>query len=81
MLFTQDNKKPMTVKFPSFSGASEEDYSKFKEEILKAFVQNRIQKTDQLSKLRECLKNHAKILVPDSTDMIDVACSDRGMVG
>ena len=51
-----------------------EDYSKWKEQVIRAFVQNRVAKDDKLVKLREVLKGHAKKLVPFSmTASIDDA--------
>ena len=59
------------VKLPSFSGAPEEDFSTFMEEVKKAFVANKVRKDDQPSKLKECLKSHARKLIPESMKEID----------
>ena len=57
-----------------YEGRDEEDYGKFKDEIERAFVQNRISRSDKVSKLRECLRGHAKRLIPESiTNDIDKA--------
>ena len=66
-LYTLDTAKVDTVKLPIFEGRDDEDFSKFKEEVNDAFVQNRTQKKDKLAKLREVLRGHAKKLVPFST--------------
>ena len=49
-----------------YEGGDEEDYGKFKEDMEKAFVHNRISKSDKVAKLRECLRGHAKRLIPES---------------
>ena len=43
------------VKLPKFSGKDGEDFHVFKEEMERGFVQNRIPRANQLSKLRESL--------------------------
>ena len=66
-LYTLDKSKTDPVKLPVFKGEEHEDYLKFKDEIQKGFVLNRICRDDQLPKLRECLRKHALNLVPEST--------------
>ena len=51
------------VKFPTFEGRDDEDFAKFKLEVERAFVKNRITKSDKLDKLRDVLKGHAKMLI------------------
>ena len=76
-LFTLDTAKSDLVKLPIFEGKDSEDFSIFKEKIGKAFDQNRTSKSDQLDKLRECLRGHAKKIVPDSmTKTIEEAWAD-----
>ena len=41
-LFTNDSNKPAMVKLPKFSGKSEEDFSRFKKEMTKGLLQNRV---------------------------------------
>ena len=65
-LYTLDSDKVDKVKLPVYEGKDEEDYGKFKEDMEKAFVQNRISKSDKVAKLRECLRGHAKRLIPES---------------
>ena len=66
-LYTLDKSKTDPVKLPVFKGEDHEDYIKFKDEMEKGFVLNRVSKDDQLPKLRECLRKHALNLVPEST--------------
>ena len=76
-LFTLDTTKQDPIKLPSFEGKDDEDFSVFKENMEKAFVQNRTCKADQLAKLKECLKGHAKRMVPDSiTKTVEEAWAD-----
>ena len=73
-LYTLDTAKTETMNLPVFEGNDDEDFAKFKELVEKAFVQNRTSKADQLAKLREVLRGHAKRLVPFSlTNDIDDA--------
>ena len=73
-LYTLDTSKNEKVTLPVFEGRDDEDYSKWKEQVIRAFVQNRVAKDDKLVKLREVLKGHAKKLVPFSmTASIDDA--------
>ena len=52
------------VKLPKFSGKDDEDFHAFKEEMKRGFVENRIPRANQLSKLRECLSGAALAFVP-----------------
>ena len=71
-LFTNDSNKPAMVKLPKFSGKSEEDFSRFKKEMTKGLLQNRVAKADQVAKLRESLSGFAKQLVPETmTDIME----------
>ena len=73
-LYTLDVSKNEKVSYPSFEGRDDEDFSKFKELMDRAFLQNRVAKIDKLEKLRDVLKGHAKKLVPFSlTGNIDDA--------
>ena len=72
------------VKLPIFEGKENEDYIKFKDEISRGFVINRVCRADQLAKLRECLRGYPLKLVPESTvtlvdqawDVLDQAYKD-----
>ena len=73
-LYTLNTSKTDVVKLPMFEGRDDEDFAKFKLEIEKAFVKNRVAKCDKLEKLHEVLKGYAKKLVPKSlTGDIDEA--------
>ena len=65
-LYSLDTTKVSKVNLPTFEGKDCEDFSKFKENIEKGFVTNRISRDEQIIKLRECLKGHARKRVPDS---------------
>ena len=83
-LFTLDKAKTDPVKLPVFEGKDSEDFMKFKDEIKRGFVINRICRADQLAKLRECLRGYPLKLVPESTvtkieaawDVLDQAYKD-----
>ena len=66
-LYTLDISKADPVKLPTFEGRDDEDFAQFKKLLEKAFVQNRVTKSDKVDKLREVLRGHAKKLVPQST--------------
>ena len=66
-LYSLDNSKFDLVKLPTFSGQESEDFVKFKDEMIRGFVQNRICKADQPAKLQECLRDHPLRLIPEST--------------
>lgn len=72
-LYSQNRSKVASFKFPTFGGDIEEDFAKFEKEVKKTFTFNRVRRDDQVSKLRECLRNHPKSLVPASMDNIDDA--------
>ena len=59
--------------YPKFSGASSEDFVKFKDKMTKAFRRNQVGKSDQVEKLRKVLSGFALSLVPESTETIDKA--------
>ena len=65
-LYSLDKTKVNKVELPTFAGKDHEDFSKFKEDIEKRFKTNRTSRDEQIIKLRECLKGHARKLVPDS---------------
>ena len=72
-LYSLNRTKTSTVRLPAFSGQDDEDFSIFERDIKKGFVTNRIKKDDQVKKLRECLKGHAKRIIPRTMDDIDEA--------
>ena len=65
-LYSLDATKVSKVNLPTFEGKDCEDFSKFKVNIEKGFITNRISREEQIIKLRECLKGYARKLVPDS---------------
>jgi hypothetical protein len=69
-LFSNDNTRPALVKLPKFTGDPAEDFTRFKKEVEKAFLINRVTRSDQAAKLRECLSGHAKSIVPSSMEDI-----------
>ena len=65
--------KTEKVKYPSFSGDSGEDLTKFKEKMNECYRKNRIPQSDMVDKLRENLKGQALKRVPESVKSIDTA--------
>ena len=74
-LYTLEVSRGQTLKYPEFSGEPGQDFVSFKEKMLSRFRRNKVCKTDQLEKLRECLKGQALRLVPDSVKKVDEAWS------
>ena len=72
-IFTLSKSKSANLVLPTFSGKSEEDFSKFQREMLKGFKSNKVKREDQVKKLRENLKGHPLSLVPDTMESIDKA--------
>ena len=72
-LYSLAKSKTATVKLPIFTGAQAEDFSKFRREMEKGMKINRVRRYDQVSKLRECLRQHPKELIPSTMDNIDEA--------
>ena len=72
-LYTLDKTAAESVKWPKFSGALHEDFSKFKEKFEHAAKLNKTSKTVQLAKLRECLSGYPLSLVPETTADITTA--------
>ena len=61
------------VKFPQFSGKVGEDFVTFQRKVVKAFSSNGVPTDDQVEKLRENLRDGAKLVVPEGTTDIDRA--------
>ena len=74
-LFTLESNRGQMLQYPEFSGDPGQDFAAFKEKMLVRFRKNKICKSDQLDKLRECLKGQALRLVPQSVKKIDDAWS------
>ena len=66
-------RKNEKMKWPSFHGKPGENFFKFKEQFLKVAKQNMTSKSDQLTKLRENLKDFPLTLVPETTDNVEAA--------
>ena len=66
-LYTLDTSIADKVKLPTFEGREDEDFAKFKEQVERAFVENRVTKANKYEKLREVLIGYAKKLVPQSS--------------
>ena len=72
-LHSLSKSKTASVKLPIFTGECSEDFSKFKKEVEKGMVTNRVKKDDQVSQLRECLRQDPKAFIPQDMDDIDEA--------
>ena len=68
-------RKSEKMKWPSFSGKPGENFFKFKEQFFKVAKQNMTSRSDQLTKLRENLKDFPLTLVPDTTESVEAAFS------
>ena len=66
-------RKMEKVKWPIFSGKPGESFFKFKEQFIKAARQNMTSRADQLTKLRENLRDFPLTLVPDTMESVQAA--------
>ena len=57
-----------TVSLPSFEGRDDEDWTIFRGKLEKALAANRVKTSDKCDKLRECLRGHARNLVPNTQE-------------
>ena len=55
--------KASDVKLPRFGGKPDENFAKFKVEMLQGFKSNKVRKEDQVKKLRENLFDQPKTMV------------------
>ena len=69
-LYSLAKSKTASVKLPIFTGDRAEDFPKFKKEVEKGMKTNRVRRHDQVAKLRECLRQDPKALIPN--DMEDI---------
>ena len=74
-LYSLCKSKSAEVKYPSFAGGIDEDFAKFKREMLAAFKSNKVKKSDQVKKLRENLKSQPRSMIADNLEDIDEAFS------
>ena len=61
------------VNLPTFEGRDDEDWSIFKEKLLKALIANKVKTADKCEKLRESLRGYARKLVPATQNDFDAA--------
>ena len=61
------------MKLPKFNGKPDQDFSKFKIDMIKGFKSNKVSKEDQAKKLRENLIDQSKTLIPVGMESIDDA--------
>ena len=69
-LYSLSKSKASDVKLPKFGGKPYENFAKFKTEMMKGFKANKVRKEDQVKKLRECLFDQPKTLVPFGMESI-----------
>ena len=72
-LFSNHKTVGEKLEYPKFSGASNEDYTKFYDKTIKAFRHNKVGRADQVERLRKNLSGFALGLVPESTESIEKA--------
>ena len=72
-LYSLAKSKTAAVKLPMFTGERAEDFSKFRKEVEKGMKTNRVRKHDQVAKLRECLRQGPKALIPYDMEDIEKA--------
>ena len=72
-LYTLEPTRSDIMKYPTFSGASSEDFLQFKETMELRFRENKVKKKEQVSKLRECLRGAALARVPEGVKVIEEA--------
>ena len=61
------------VSLPNFEGRDDEDWTIFREKLEKALNANRVKTSDKCDKLRECLRGHARNLVPNTQTDFEAA--------
>merc|ERR1711888_346543 len=72
-LYSLSKSKAADVKLPKFGGKVDQDFSKFKTEMIKGFKSNKVRGEDQVKKLRENLFDQPKSLIQEGLDSIEVA--------
>ena len=72
-LYSLSKSKSADVKLPKFSGKVDQDFSKFKNEMMKGFKSNKVRREDQVKKLRENLFDQPKTLIQEDLDSIEIA--------
>ena len=66
MPILSNESKTANVAFPTFSGATDEDYLKFEREMRYCIKRNRIRREDKSRKHREMLKGSAQWVIPEN---------------
>ena len=69
-LYSLSKSKASDVKLPKFGGKPHENFAKFKTEVIKGFKSNKVRREDQVKRLRECLFDQPKTLVPFGMESI-----------
>ena len=72
-LHSKDTDKPTDVEWPRFAGKDNEDFTKFKEKLERAFKLAKVSRDLKVDKLRSLLSGHAKDLVPDTVSDLEEA--------
>ena len=72
-LFSLSRNKTADVMLPIFTGDPEEDFTKFKKEMMKGLKTNRVKKDDQVKKLRENLRDQPRSIIPATLEDVDTA--------
>ena len=72
-LHSLSKSKTASVILPVFPGERSENFSKFEKEVEKGMVANRVKRDNQVTKLRECLRQDPKALIPHDMEDIDEA--------
>ena len=72
-LHSLNKSKAADLKYPTFGGQMDEDFTKFFKEFKNCLLANRIRAEDQVAKLREHLKGSTKTLIPATLKTVDEA--------
>ena len=74
-LYSTSRSKAADVRLPKFGGRNEEDFFKFKKEMIQGFRSNKVKREDQVRKLRENLLDQPKTMISPDLKSIDDAWS------
>ena len=72
-VYSLSNSRTASIKLPVFHGDDHEDFSKFKKEMEKGMRINHVRRYAQVAKLRECLRELSKKLIPETMEDINEA--------
>ena len=73
MPLSGSQRKAANITYPVFSGQDNEDYVKFRREMINALRVNQVTQEDKIKKLRENLKGDALKLIPSTLQCVDQA--------